>query len=314
VILTGGMGTRLRPLTYEMPKALVPVLNRPLIAYGLDLLHAASLTEAVVVVGGDDDRTGPTAIASAPEGMSVSVGVQPEPKGSGDAVLSAGPAIDGRRIVVLAVDALLLGDLGPHIDAFISSDVVAWLVLHPTDRPQAMGIALLEGDRVVDFEEKPQRPKSDLALVGVWMLAPEAVERLRTNPVINAKGENDLSATLAQMLEEGRPLGGRQFNGRWLDTGALDALLTAQETLLARWEGGAAEDATIEDSTLDHPVMVGEGASVERCRLGPNVVVGDGCVLRGVTLRHALVAPGARLEGYEGERVVVTPRGEIGEA
>jgi glucose-1-phosphate thymidylyltransferase len=314
VILTGGLGTRLRPLTNELPKALVPILNRPLIAYGLDLLASAGLREVVVVVGGSDERTGPAALAAAPEGVSVSVSVQPEPKGSGDAVICAGPAIDGRPLVVLAVDALLLGDLREHVEAFAAADVAAWLVLHPTDRPQEMGIAILEGDRVVDFEEKPERPRSDLALVGVWMLAPATVERVRTNPLINRKGESDLSATLALMLEEGAAIGGRRFNGRWLDVGALGSLLDTQAALLATQGGGHGAGALVEDSQLQEPVLIGAGARVRGSRLGPNVVVGDGAVLEGVTLADAMISPQARLDGYEGKRVIVTPSGEIGEA
>src|SRR5690606_11232711 len=93
VILTGGMGTRLKPLTPETPKSLVPVLNRPLIAHGLELMRGFGVRETVVVVGGGDARTGPTAMAWAPEGMDVTIAVQEEPRGSADAVASAGSAL-----------------------------------------------------------------------------------------------------------------------------------------------------------------------------------------------------------------------------
>lgn len=314
MILTGGLGTRLRPLTPGLPKALVPILNRPLVAYGLDLLAAAGLREIVVVVGGADARTGPTALAEAPAGVRVSVAVQPEPRGSGDAVISAGEALAGRRVVVLAVDALLRGPLRPHVEAFMRGDVDAWLVLHPTDRPHEMGIAILEGDRVVDLEEKPARPRSNLALCGVWMLAPVAIERVRTRPFINTKGESDLSATLAEMLKEGHAIGGREFDGEWLDVGALGALLATQATLLAEADGQERTDLIIERSDIHEPVLLGRGVLLEDSTLGPNVVVGDGCVLRHVRLRDALVAPGAALEGMDATGVVVTSDGDVGEA
>jgi glucose-1-phosphate thymidylyltransferase len=312
VILTGGMGTRLRPLTHELPKSVVPILTRPLIAYGLELLAGAGLDEVVVVVAGNDHLTGPSAVEHAPEGMRVALATQPDPRGSGDAVLCAGPELDGRRVVVLAVDALLRGDLRSQVDAFAASDVDAWLVLHPTDRPRDMGIALVEGDRVIDLEEKPEHPRSNLALCGVWMLTPTVVERLDRSPFINKKGEVDLSATIAEMQREGSPIGGRRFDGRWLDVGALGALLGTQETLLA--EAARGEHRGLQRTEIREPVLIGDSVDVTDCVLGPNVVIGDHAVLRNTALSNALVAPGARLDGFTGDCVVVTPSGDVGHA
>lgn len=314
MILTGGLGTRLRPLTLDLPKALVPILNRPLIAYGIDLLAEAGVREIVVVVAGSDSRTGPVAIAAAPRGVRVSVAVQPEPRGSGDAVTSAGVALDGRHVVVLAVDTLLRGSIRPQVAAFLASDVDAWLVLHHTDRPTEMGIALLEGDRVVDLEEKPARPRSTLALCGVWMLAPAAVERLRANPVINIGGEADLTRTVAAMLADGHRIGGRELDGYWLDVGTIPSLLTTQAILLDEADHQEKTDLIIERSDIEEPVLIGQATLIEDATLGPNVVIGAGCVLRHVRLRDALVAPGATLEHVDEAHVVVTAAGEVGRA
>ncbi|MEX2446903.1 MAG: sugar phosphate nucleotidyltransferase [Dehalococcoidia bacterium] len=294
VILTGGRATRLRPLSEGMPKSLIPLLNRPLIAYAVDLLAEAGLREVVVVVGPDDDRTGPAAIAAAPPGVEVSVAVQHEPKGSGDALTSVGDALDGRHVVVLAVDAVLRGSLRPHVDAFMASEYDAWFVLHETDRPREMGIVTLEGDRVTHLEEKPEEPRSNLALVGVWMVAPHVVAEMRRAPLVSPRGEVELSGTLQVRHAEGRPMGGSVFDGDWLDAGTLAALLTTQGTLLG-----------------ERPSLVADDASVEDSRLGPNVVVGAGAVLRRVTLAHALVAPGAHLEGVEASHIVVTGDGSV---
>lgn len=297
MILTGGRATRLRPLSEGMPKSLIPLLNRPLIAYALELLATAGLREIVVVVGADDERTGPAAIAAAPPGVTVSVARQLQPQGSGDALTSVGDALAGRHVVVLAVDAVLRGDLRPHVAAFLASGYDAWFVLHETDRPREMGIVVLEGDRVVHLEEKPEAPRSRLALVGIWMVAPSVVAGMRRAPLVSPRGEVELSGTLAVLHAQGRPMGGSIFAGQWLDTGTLPALLAAQGALLG-------ERAT----------LIAPGAVVEACRLGPNVVVGEGAVLRRVALRHALVAPGAHLEGVETEHVVVLGDGELAPA
>ncbi len=326
VLLTGGLGTRLQPLTPALSKAMVPLLNRPLVAYGLELLASMGIDELVVVTGGGDSRTGPVALAAAPPGTTVTLAEQPQPLGPGDALASVGTQLDGRTVVVLAVDTVLRGgDLASQLEAFMQSDAVAWLPLHTTDRPQQMGIALLEGDRITALEEKPQQPRSNLACVGLWLLAPEAVERVRTNPVITPKGEHDLTGTIAALLNEGWPVGGRVFEGAWMDGGALGGLLAAQLELLTDLVAVPFEstDSTIEGvaaagsgtqvlrSQLRGPVLLGNGVRIENCVLGPGVVVADGADLRDVHLERALVAPGATLRGIEQHDVVITTTGEI---
>ena len=297
VILTGGRATRLRPLSESMPKSLIPLLNRPLIAYSMEMLLRAGITEVVVVVGGQDDRTGPAAREAAPAGMTVHVAVQAEPRGSGDALLSAGAHLDGRHVVVAAVDTVLHGNedgpgsLHEQVRSFLASGMDAWYVLHETDRPREMGIVVLEGERVMHLEEKPAEPRSNLALVGIWMVSPRAVERLRADPALSIRGEIELSGTLSVMHDEGYPMGGAEFHGQWLDTGTLASLLATQRALLAV------------------PALVAPDASVEDCTLGPNVVVGAGARRRGCTLRDVLVAPGAHLDGVVASHEVITADG-----
>ena len=311
VVLTAGLGTRLQPLTPATPKPLVPLLNRPLLAYSLDLMRDLGLREVAVVTGTDDDRTREYVEANAPPGLRVSTAVQREPRGPGDAVAAVGDALEGRTVVVLAVDTVLTGVDPALLDGFEASGAAAGLLLQAVEDPRAFGVAVLDGDRVVDLEEKPERPRSDLALVGLWVLAPAAVERVRTDPYINAKGESDLTATVAAMLAEGADVRGWLLGGEWLDGGSLDGLLHAQSRLVARaGEVAVAADAVVTASTLRDPVLVGAGARVEASDL-TEVVVGDGATLEGVTLRRALVAPGATLRGGSYSDIVVTPAGEV---
>ena len=297
VILTGGRATRLRPLSEGMPKSLIPLLNRPLISYSMEMLLRAGITEVVVVVGGQDDRTGPAALDAAPAGMTVHIAVQAKPRGSGDALLSAGSLLDGRYVVVAAVDTVLRGDedapgsLSKQVQSFLASGVDAWYVLHETDRPREMGIVVLDGERVLHLEEKPAEPRSNLALVGIWMVSPRAVERLRANSTLSVRGEIELSGTLSVMHAEGYPMGGAEFHGDWMDTGTLASLLATQRALL-----------TV-------PALVAPDATVEDCTLGLNVVVGAGAQLRGCTLRDVLVVPGAHLDGVVATNEVITADG-----
>ena len=315
VVLTGGLGRRLHPLTLELPKSMVPLLNRPLVAYALDLLTGAGIEEVVVVVGGDDEKTGPAVMAASRPGLRIEVASQPEPRGSGDALLSVGAALDNRLVVVIAVDTLLDGGtLAPHVAAFGDGDEVARVILHTTNRPHDMGIVELspDGERITHFEEKPAEPRSNLALVGVWMLTPVVVDRLRSAPHVNSNGEVDLSGTIAEMVSEGAYLSGSIWEGRWFDGGSLTGLLHAQEWLL-ELHGSAAPpvSARLVEAKLGGHVLLGEDVLVERSQLGPSVVIGDGATITDACLVRALVAPGACLDGGFYEDVVVTPAGKV---
>ncbi len=301
VILTGGKAIRLRPLSLELPKALVPVLNRPLIAYSLDRLAEAGLDEVFVVVGPDDTQTGPKAREFAPMGMSIDVAVQAEPKGPADALAQVPhDRLRGRDVAVIAVDTLLYGgDVRGQVESWLGESVDGWLPLAQTDRPQSMGIAQLVDERVVQFVEKPEQPKGNLASVAWWLLGPVVVERMLDDPVVNARGELEISGTLASLIRARHEIGGREFDGEWLDTGTLAALLATQARLLEDCESS---------------VLVAADAVVEDCKLGPNVVVGAGCVLRRVKISNALVVAGAVVSDLKDEGVVITPSGVVGRA
>ncbi len=314
VILNAGMGTRLRPITPALPKALVPVMNKPLIDYSVELLERMGLTEIAVVVSPGDHATLERARAIAAPGVVVHEAIQDEPRGIGDAAISPGELLDERDVVVLAADTLLIDDGARYLQAFADSGSVAGLVLARVDDPRAFGVAVLEGDHVVDLEEKPANPRSDLALVGLWLLGPETVERLRTNPVINAKGESDLTATIGVLVTEGHTVLGWQTDGRWLDAGTVDGLLETHASLLASNEAGAtstAASARVSRSQLRGPVLIGEDCVVEDSEIWTSVV-GAGAYVRGVRLERCVVLPGARLEGGSYCDVVITAAGEVG--
>ena len=327
VVLTAGLGTRLRPLTPATPKPLAPLLDRPLIAWALDLMAGLGVREAAVVAGPEDEATARWARERAPDGLAVSIAVQREPRGPGDAVAAVGDALGGRAVAVLAVDSVLTGADPGLLADFEASGADACLLLRPVEDPRAFGVAVLDGDRVTSLEEKPERPRSNLALVGLWLLAPSAVERVRTRPHVNAKGESDLTATVADLLAEGGDVRGRVHGGEWLDGGTLEGLLDAQARLLPTigtveasppaGEGNAlsgvvraAAGARVRRSRIEGPSLIGEGASVERCRVAASVV-GAGAAVEDAELTRVLVAPGARLRGGRWTDVVVTAEGAI---
>jgi glucose-1-phosphate thymidylyltransferase len=315
VILTAGAATRLRPLSLEFAKSLIPVLNRPLIDYALDLMAEVGVRDVAIVVGPDDEETFERAQARAPAGLSLRRAVQAEPRGNGDAVLAAGEEVLERTAVVHPVDAIMLGKVRPFLEHLLQrglgADLAAGLMLGRVPNPQDFGVVRLDGDRIVELEEKPEHPRSDLVVSAPWILAPEVTRRLRDAPLVNAKGEVDTIGTVGLMVDEGAHVIGGEFDGRWLDVGTIANLLATQHELLAPLrEAQIDESATVEASDVIAPAIVGAGARVARSLL-EEVVVGEDATIEGSSLVRVMVAPGARLRGAALSDVVVTGSGEI---
>ncbi len=325
VILNAGLGTRLRPITPSTPKALVPVMDRPLIDYGVEFLEGLGIREIVVIVSPGDDATLERARISSSPGVTMHQAVQAEARGIGDAVISAGSLIEDRTVVVLAADTLLIGDDAQYVRDFEQAGAMAGLVLAPVPDPRSFGVAVLDGDRVTDLQEKPAVPRSDLALVGVWLLSPGAIERIRANPVINAKGESDLTATIGELVNEGADVRGWCTPGRWLDAGTVEGLLATHAVLLrglassGEFDGGChvtgsvwmGDGAQARGSQLYGPVLIGAAAAVEESEVASSVV-GSNAVVQGARLEGCVVLPGARVVGGTYRDVVITAAGEVG--
>jgi glucose-1-phosphate thymidylyltransferase len=311
VILTAGAATRLRPLSLEFTKSLIPVLNRPLIDYALDLMSDIGVRDVAIVVGPKDEETFDRAAARAPSSLRLRRAVQAEPRGNGDAVLAAGPEVFERPVVVHPVDAIMRGSVGPFVERVLASDAEAGLMLGRVANPQDFGVVTLEGDRIATLEEKPQRPQSDLVVSAPWIFAPSVTARLRDAPLVNAKDEVDSIGTVGVMVGEGAHVIGAEFEGRWLDVGTIANLLATQHELLAGMrEPEIAESATVEASDVITPAIVGANARVSRSLL-EDVVVGDGATIEGSSLVRVMVAPGARIERAALSDVIVTRGGEV---
>ncbi|SVE29058.1 uncharacterized protein METZ01_LOCUS481912, partial [marine metagenome] len=221
--------------------------------------------------------------------------------GSGDALAACGSILKNRPVVVAAVDTILTESSPPtnqltdQIHTFITGDWDAWLPLHETERPSQMGIVEVNAsEQIISIEEKPDVPKSNMALVGIWMLTHEVVERICLSPEISSRGEIEISGMLETLHRENASIGGRVWNGDWLDTGTLSNLLKTQEILLGGIQSLIDPSAEIKDSTIHD-----------------NVVVGPNCQLTNVDLKNALVAPGTKIQNIRGYDVVISPDGQM---
>lgn len=327
LILAGGAGTRLRPLTYAMAKQLVPVANKPILLYGLDALVHAGVRDMGVIISpetGEDIKTAVTAWQqSCPNhhGCDVAVTfiVQDKPLGLAHAVKTAQSYLLESPFVMYLGDNLINADLKPWVDAFLAQpDTRASILLKPVDNPSSFGVAELHPDgRVKRLIEKPKDPPSDLALVGVYLFEPkifDAIDAIKPS----ARGELEITDAIQKLIDNDCRVDCQVHEGWWLDTGKKDDLLAANRTILADWplsrtcEPAVAEDVvldgrvvlgqnvTLRGCTLIGPVSLGDNVTIENATIGPYASIGAGSVIEHAHVEHSVLLEGCQVRRVGG--------------
>jgi glucose-1-phosphate thymidylyltransferase len=330
LVLAGGSGSRLRPITYTSAKQLVPVANKPVLFYGLEAIRDAGITEAGIVVG----ETAPAIQAAVGDGRAFGLSVtyvrQEAPLGLAHAVLVAGEYLGGEDFVMYLGDNFIVGGISAVVDEFRSARPDAQIMLTRVPDPRAFGVAELDAaGQVTSLEEKPARPKSDLALVGVYLFTPvihEAVRELRPS----WRGELEITEALRWLLRHGCKVRSTVISGYWKDTGNVADMLEVNrmvlEGLTPRREGSVdagseligrvavGHGAQITGSRIVGPAVIGDGARVDHSYVGPFTSVGEGCAIVRSEIEYSIVLGGASVRGVGrveasliGREVEVTP-------
>jgi glucose-1-phosphate thymidylyltransferase len=305
LVLAGGAGTRLRPITYTSAKQLVPVANKPILFYGLGQLRDAGVTDIGIIVG--ETR----AEIEAAIGDGTALGIHPtyihqsEPLGLAHAVLTAADFLGDADFVMFLGDNLIEGGIAHMVEAFERDRPAAQLLLKQVPDPQRFGVAVLAGDGSIErLIEKPADPPSDLALVGVYLFTPAIVDAARRiSP--SWRGELEITDAIQRLLDDGRTVRASQVEGWWLDTGKKDELLDANRivlgTLLRRIDGevqGSSEvtgavvieaGAIVKNSLIRGPAIIGTGAEIVDAYIGPFTSIGPRCRIERTEIEHSVV-------------------------
>jgi glucose-1-phosphate thymidylyltransferase len=330
LVLAGGRGTRLRPITHTSAKQLVPVANKPVLFYGLEAIRAAGIRKVGIVVADPsemlkpDRRTGETVnvmVNSQAEiraavgdgsafGLEVTYIVQEAPLGLAHAVKISREFLGQEPFVMYLGDNLIKDGIEPFVREFEAGKPDAQILLAHVRNAQDFGVAELNGDRVVGLEEKPARPKSDLALVGVYLFNArifEAVDAIRPS----ARGELEITDAIQHLISHGRHVRSHVITGWWKDTGKVEDLLEANRMILGDLNADVRGEVDAA-STVEGPVAIGAGAKVERSRLRGPLVIGPGCrVVESYVGPFTAVAAGTRIEHAEIEHSIVLERSAI---
>jgi glucose-1-phosphate thymidylyltransferase len=315
LVLAGGAGTRLRPITYTSAKQLVPVANRPILFFGLDALAEAGVTEVVMIVG-DTEADIRAAVGSGEQwGMTVSYVRQEAPLGLAHAVKVARRALGDEPFVMWLGDNLLEQSVVPLVERFNrrAPEVAALVLLAEVDDPSRFGVAEFDADgALVGLVEKPIDPPSNLALVGVYLFD-QRIHEVVAGLEPSARGELEITDAIDTLLSRGDVVEVERTTGWWIDTGKLTPLLEANRLLLARIttriDGDVdaatqidgpvviAAGAVVRNSRLQGPLVIGEGVVVDNCAIGPNVAVGAGSTLRASIISEAVLMERVTIDG-----------------
>jgi glucose-1-phosphate thymidylyltransferase len=314
LILSGGKGTRLRPLTHTSAKQLVPVANKPVLFYGIEAMAAAGIEEVGVIIA---PETGGEIRAAAGDGKRFGISIeyieQDEPAGLAHAVLTAEPFLGDSPFVMYLGDNLLRDGIVDLVDTFRSESPDALILLTPVPDPQHYGVAELDNGRVARLVEKPQEPQTDLALVGVYMFTPAIFDAARA---IEPSWRNELEITdaIQTLVDRGLRVDPHIVHGWWKDTGQVQDMLEANRLILddlvakvdgqlieSRVEGRVAieKGARLERTTVRGPAIVGSGTSLTDAYIGPFTAIGDDVTITKAELEHSIVLSGSSISDLE---------------
>jgi glucose-1-phosphate thymidylyltransferase len=311
LILSGGAGTRLRPITHTSAKQLVPVANKPVLFYGIEALVDAGVEEIGIIIA---PETGGEIREAAGDGSAfgakITYIVQDKPAGLAHAVLTAEEFIGDSPFVMYLGDNLLRDGIRGLVATFRADGPHALILLTPVDDPQSYGVAELDGERIVRLIEKPKDPPSNLALVGVYLFTSAIFDAARSLEP-SWRGEYEITEAIQALIDDGHKVQSEVVRGWWKDTGQLADMLEANRLVLeeletrldgeidnSKVEGRVVieQGATVVGSVVRGPAVIGAGARIEDAYIGPYTSIGADVHVRRSEVEHSIVLSGSVVE------------------
>ncbi|MGH9004788.1 MAG: glucose-1-phosphate thymidylyltransferase [Acidimicrobiia bacterium] len=313
LVLAGGAGTRLRPITHTSAKQLVPLANKPILFYGLESIAEAGIKDVGIVVG-DTAAAIEAAVGDGSRfGLTVTYLRQEAPLGLAHAVLIAREFLGDEPFVMYLGDNLLVGGIGGFVEEFLAERPAAQVLLTKVEHPENFGVAELGPDgHLLRLEEKPKEPKSDLALIGVYLFD-ASVHAAVAAIAPSWRGELEITDAIQRLIDSGQVVRPHVLEGPWIDTGKLQDLLEANRIVLESVEHSVSgsvdtesrlvgrvvveEGAEVVRSVIRGPVALGAGCRIVDSYVGPYSSIGPGCVIVDSEIEHSVVLEGSRVEG-----------------
>ncbi len=313
LVLAGGAGTRLRPITHTSAKQLVPLANKPILFYALESIAEAGVREVGIVVGDTAPAIQEAVGDGSRFGLAVTYLRQEAPLGLAHAVLIARDYLGDEPFVMYLGDNLLVGGITGFVEEFVRERPAAQVLLTKVEHPENFGVAELGPDgRLLRLVEKPKEPRSNLALIGVYLFdvtVHEAVAAISPS----WRGELEITDAIQHLIDGGHVVRPHVLEGPWIDTGKLQDLLEANrivlESLVHRVAGSVDDESrlvgrvVVEEgvevvrSVIRGPVALGAGCRIVDSYIGPYSSIGANCAVVDSEIEHSVILEGSRVEG-----------------
>jgi glucose-1-phosphate thymidylyltransferase len=330
LILAGGAGTRLRPITHTSAKQLVPVANKPILFYGIEAMALAGITEIGIIVGDTRDDVMAAVGDGSDFGVRVEYIPQDDPLGLAHCVLIARDFLADDDFVMYLGDNMLEQGLAEFVEEFEADRrralepelgaeptpaPAAQILLAEVDDPRQFGVADISDDgEVRELVEKPDDPPSNLALVGVYIFDKrihEAIDAIEPSE----RGELEITDAIQWLISSGHRVRHEVLAGWWIDTGKKDPLLESNRLVLdqldGRIDGNVDGDSSVEGrvvilegaeiigSKIRGPAIIGRDTRVENSYIGPYTAIGDRCSIHDAGIEHSVILEDSQIEGIE---------------
>ncbi len=317
LILSGGKGTRLRPLTYSGAKQLVPVANRPILFYCIDNIVRAGIRDIGIIISPETGAEIRETVGSGSRWKAkITYILQDTPAGLAHAVKTASKFLKNSPFVMYLGDNLIGRDIKKFVEDFGRKKADAMILLKEVDNPRQFGVAEVgRRGNIIRLIEKPEDPPSNLALVGVYLFSPmihKAVDRIKPS----RRGELEITDAIQELILMGRPVKSFVLDSWWLDTGKKDDLLTANAIVLDEWCRNGIEGtvdraskvlgrvmlsphSVVKGSTIRGPVVIGDNTVIENSFIGPHTSIGDDVRIINSSVEHSVILNGSEVLNIE---------------
>lgn len=311
LVLCAGAGTRLRPLTHSQAKTILPVANKPVLFYIIEYLKRQGFGSIGVVISPGQPEVSATAGDGSRWGLDLTYIIQEKPLGIADAIRCGREFVGDEPFLAYLGDNLFQQDLGPAVTRFLKSGASALLWLNEVTDPHRFGVAVLDGERITMVEEKPDTPRSNLAIIGLYLFRKEVFESIdRIRP--DRRGELQVTAAIANLIAGNHIVIGIRSHGWWKDVGSVEGLLEANGRVLQELKGERSKPenavncrisgqvavgpgTTLTDSTLVGPIVIGRECRITGSFVGPYTSVGDRVVISRASIEQSVLLEGAQV-------------------
>ena len=315
LVLSGGRGTRLRPLTFTLAKQLIPLANKPVLGYVLDQVAETGINQTGVIIAPETGHYVKEYVKDGTEWTLDVTYIPQEPLGLAHAVKTAKPFLGEESFIMCLGDNLQGQGLTAFVQKFTKEKMDALILLKAVDDPTKFGVATLdENANIVELVEKPKEPSSNLAIVGTYIFSSKifkAIDKIKPS----WRGELEITDAIQEMINMGFKVKAETLNTWWLDTGKKDDILTANAKVLDEYTkrkiNGVVQESKIEgrvtiqenakviNSTVRGPCVIGDGCVIENSYIGPYTSIGNGTKIIDSSIEYSVILEDAQITGVD---------------